>query len=132
VFEFHGWAVICESTIEIDNGNLQNITSTLKTLVDDIKWYQFGFGFASADYYNGKFIITTNGNAKRAYRVPQLFSLFQKIAEIAPGSYGLLYIWDHESGDNEFAVWVLAKGSFKKHNDTLLSPCIPVIEDDVP
>lgn len=57
--------------------------------------------------------------------------LFQFIADAAPGAYGLLYLWDdeHDSTDNEFQVWRLARSSLTKMPDSFLSPCVPVFED---
>lgn len=69
----------------------------------------------------------------RAAEAAELFELSQRIAETAPGSYGLLYVHDDESADtsfgNEFEVWVLRRGQFARRRDEYLSPIVPTIED---
>ncbi|WP_162240377.1 Imm7 family immunity protein [Nocardia arizonensis] len=59
---------------------------------------------------------------------------FRRIAAVAPGSYGIMYIRDDEdySGSgNEFQVLVMRRGIITVAGDTLLSPCVPMIEDEL-
>ena len=64
-----------------------------------------------------------------------MVNLFQYIAKIAPGSYGLLYIRDDEDHlrgndyENCFRVWRLCRGTLIELDDPFLSPAIPVVED---
>ncbi|MCA2229110.1 Imm7 family immunity protein [Nonomuraea aurantiaca] len=62
-----------------------------------------------------------------------ILGLFQRIGQIAPGSYGLLHLWDDEgTHPNEFRVYRLVRGRLSEHADTLLSPTIPTLEDPEP
>jgi hypothetical protein len=54
------------------------------------------------------------------------------IGAVAPGSFGLLYTWNDEgpaSVSNRFEIRRLVRGILSIHEDTLLSPCIPTVED---
>jgi len=65
--------------------------------------------------------------------IDEIINLFKKIAEIAPGSYGLLYLHDDENRnglDNIFQVLVLSRGTVTWREDTFLSPYIPTVEDE--
>jgi hypothetical protein len=62
-----------------------------------------------------------------------ILELFQRIGRIAPGSYGLLHLWDDEGAHpNEFRVYRLVRGRLSEHDDTLLSPTVPTLEDPEP
>ncbi len=61
-----------------------------------------------------------------------IIELFGRVGEIAPGSFGLLYVWDDEDPDhqNEFRIFRLVRGVVTEHADALLSPLIPTVEDE--
>jgi hypothetical protein len=61
----------------------------------------------------------------------ELLDMFHYFAQVAPGSYGLLYTRDDEDPDhdNEFRVYVLARGTLTEHADPFLSPIMPTVED---
>ena len=63
--------------------------------------------------------------------VRETLELFYKISEIAPGSYGLLYIHNDEDKKNynSFCVYKAAKGKVTKLEDVYLSPYIPIVEE---
>jgi hypothetical protein len=51
--------------------------------------------------------------------------MYDQIAKEAKGSYGILYLHedvDYNGHDNEFQVYVLAKGNLTKRKDYYLSP----------
>ncbi|MFJ8775545.1 Imm7 family immunity protein [Streptomyces microflavus] len=62
---------------------------------------------------------------------PDVAELFEHVAEVAPGSYGLLHVRDDEDPGhgNEVRVLRLVRGRVTQHTETLLSPCIPTVED---
>jgi len=69
---------------------------------------------------------------KRDAHWPWIKDLFQLVARIAPGSYGLLHVWnpDDLGGlDNEIQTWVVKRGIFVREKDTHLSPYFPTVED---
>ena len=68
-----------------------------------------------------------------ASTVPHIINLYNLVAEKAIGSYGLLYVYDDESksDNNRFVIYKLARGKIEKSADSLLSPCIPTVEDSI-
>lgn len=62
---------------------------------------------------------------------PDVAEVFERVAEVAPGSYGLLHVRDDEDPghENEVRVLRLVRGRVTQHTETLLSPCIPTVED---
>ncbi len=104
MYEYHGWLSLRESPSEIDGGKLGQSIVRIEQLI--------------AEFSNHKSDCT--------------LKLFKQIATEAPGTYGVLFIWDDEdlSGlSNAFQVWKLARGNAVQVADTLLSPCVPTIED---
>jgi immunity protein 7 of polymorphic toxin system len=86
----------------------------------------------SVSMMNGQVQLWAEGFKNHAATIGQeLLDLYHFIARVAPGSYGLLYIYDDEHPDhhNEFRAYVLARGAFTEHDDPFLSPYIPTIED---
>lgn len=64
----------------------------------------------------------------------EILNTFKKIAQIATGSYGLVYYWNDENYgnnnyENEFRVLVIKRGTCEWKDDPFLSPCIPTISD---
>ncbi|MEU1326663.1 Imm7 family immunity protein [Streptomyces microflavus] len=64
-------------------------------------------------------------------RIALMDSPYEHVAEVAPGSYGLLHVRDDEDPghENEVRVLRLVRGRITQHTETLLSPCIPTVED---
>ncbi len=62
----------------------------------------------------------------------ELLDLLQYTADVAPGSYGLLYTLDDEDPIhyNAFRVYVLARGTVTERADPFLSPFVPRVEDE--
>ena len=54
---------------------------------------------------------------------PYVIELFKWIGKVAPGSYGILYVYDAEDENyhNEFRVWRLCRGELKEYDDPFLS-----------
>lgn len=131
MYEFHGWAAIHETTKEVDAGNLDLIIKRVQNFVSGFHWSNGLFKIYPA---NGIYYLSVGGLLNRkTNETENLINVYYFLAKEAPGSYGLLYIRDDESVDghnNEFKVIVLAKGSLQMKEDVLLSPCVPVIEDN--
>jgi hypothetical protein len=125
MFEYHGWA-----TLSYDPYNSQGpgYTALVKELKEKLNEFNEGSGVFQIDAINGKHFVTFHGCRNHRHEV--IFGLFEWIAQHLTGSYGLLYVWDDESNqDNEFVVYVLARGKVELRTDPFLSPCVPVIED---
>ena len=80
--------------------------------------------------FNGMDTLTISAfhNHDNSYS-DEILALYQKIGELSPESYGLLFVRFPEdvNRNNEFFVYRLAKGSLTKHKDNLLSPCDMII-----
>jgi hypothetical protein len=88
-----------------------------------------GSGVTDIRWINGACFVSFAGHPN--HRHDCIFGWFQWLAKNAPGSYGLLYVWDVESPDfhNEFRVSYLRRGRVAEAADNFLSPCIPTIEE---
>jgi immunity protein 7 of polymorphic toxin system len=125
VFEYHGWVSIRESTGDDDGELLHAMVDRIRDLADveddaaliDLRWM------------NGEPYLHFAG--MRNHRNRQVIDLLQRVGRVAPGSFGLLYLWDDEDPgrENEFRVFGLVRGVVTEHLDTLLSPCMPTVED---
>ncbi|MFH8387736.1 Imm7 family immunity protein [Kitasatospora sp. NPDC018058] len=67
----------------------------------------------------------------RNHRDAEVLDFFREVGRRAPGSYGLLHVRDDEDLAHENGVRVLrmARDEVSEHQEPLLSPCIPVLED---
>ncbi|TWD79999.1 immunity protein 7 of polymorphic toxin system [Kribbella amoyensis] len=54
--------------------------------------------------------------------------LFRSIAELAPGSYGVLYAIDFDR-ESDWRRWVLRRGTVSAEVDASLSPHVGRVED---
>jgi hypothetical protein len=90
--------------------------------------------FAEIRALNNETHLWLTGNNNHAVWHRAIIALFRYIADVAPGSYGLLYTEDDEDPEhpNQFRVWVLARGTLAERGDPFLSPHFPVVEDPAP
>lgn len=130
--EYYGWINLRDSTYESDDKEMNIVLSKLYSYISKYKLNDTS-SLVNLHKVNGSYQLLVTGNTNHLSQdIIDIFNLYEFIAEIAKGSYGLLYIRNDESEDafNEFEVFVLARGKIKKEKDPFLSPCIPVIEDD--
>ncbi len=75
-----------------------------------------------------------SGLVNHSHQANPYIEFFHFIGKIAPASYGILYLRDDEGtsnrNPNRFFVLRMARGQVEELEDTLLSPCVPLIEDD--
>ncbi|MGW6008180.1 Imm7 family immunity protein [Streptomyces sp. NPDC055210] len=127
MFEYHGWITVRASAADGDDEpRLRQIVEGLRLRIVqvnspyllDLRWM------------NGEPFIHLGGYSNHR-SAPDVVELFEHVAAVAPGSYGLLHVRDDEEPDheNEVRVLRLARGSVTRHTEALLSPCVPVIED---
>ncbi|MFF9020398.1 Imm7 family immunity protein [Streptomyces eurythermus] len=127
MFEYHGWVTVRESaTDDVDDARLRRIVDELRLRVArmaspyllDLRWM------------NGEPFIHLGGHSNHR-SPPDVVGLFQEVAALAPGSYGLLHVRDDEDQghENEFRVFRLVRGTVTEHTEPLLSPCVPALED---
>ncbi|TJY40849.1 hypothetical protein E5161_17070 [Cohnella pontilimi] len=127
MYEFHGWAVLRYHTHDTDFEKQEAHLKILLNFIFDIDTEKV----VSIKQRNGldSFLISGLHNHKAEY----VLEIFTRIAELMPGSYGLLYIHDNEEftdeKNNKFIVWKLARGQVIEQEDNYLSPYIPTVED---
>ncbi|MFF2773943.1 Imm7 family immunity protein [Streptomyces sp. NPDC058052] len=127
MFEYHGWVTIRETaTVDDDDARLRRIVDGLRLRIAgmadpyllDLRWM------------NGEPFLHLGGNANHRSSA-EVLRLFEHVGAVAPGSYGLLHVRDDEDPghENEVRVFRLARGAVTQHTETLLSPCVPELED---
>ncbi|PZG13252.1 Imm7 family immunity protein [Nonomuraea aridisoli] len=126
MFEYHGWVTIRDTAgPEEDPARLtrqiEEIQERLARLGD--------YGLLDLRWMNGTPFLHLAGNPNRRGAWGQeIIGLFARVGEIAPGSFGLLYVLDDES-DEEVRVFRMARGEVTEHADPFLSPVVPTLED---
>jgi len=131
MYEYHGWITVRETPENTDEDRIGEILSELREHIGRLNWVSGVLDLRAA---NGEYHLWTAGNENRK-PLPEYdpVNLFRYVGEKAPGSYGILYVWDDEDPDgyhNCFRVYVLARGKLQERDDPFLSPCVPVIEDE--
>lgn len=131
MFEYHGWLTIRETPGGDDSELLSRQVEEIRACLGELGDY----GLLDLRWLNGTPTLHLAGNPNhRGTWGPSVIDLFARVGAIAPGSYGLLYVWDDESEPhrNEFRVFRLVRGELTEHADPFLSPVIPTLEDRDP
>lgn len=131
MYQYHGWAVVLESTgDEASNEREVNIFETVKKYIEDL---QPNVDVLDIKAINGQYHLWMTGlwNREPSSKFNPV-EIMKNIGVIAPGSYGMLYVFndEHPKHFNEFKVYVLARGNVEEKHDPFLSPLIPVMADD--
>ncbi|MET9602490.1 Imm7 family immunity protein [Streptomyces sp. NPDC006459] len=127
MLEYHGWITVRETAVDDDDD------VRLRQVVDELRLRiaQMASPYLlDPRWMNGEPFIHLGGHPNHRSSL-DVVDLFEHVAKVAPGSYGLLHIRDDEdpAHENEVRVLRLARGSVTEHTETLLSPCIPTLED---
>jgi hypothetical protein len=140
VFEYHGWATIQDTPGDEgldDDPSSATLDAIRAAIVESDLRHR-----VSLDERNVSWFLTIHG--LNNHRNPRVVELFETIARIAPGSYGILFTQDDEAGlgdhrgpdeigerDNWWYCRVMKRGRVERHTDAWLSPHIPTVEDDL-
>jgi hypothetical protein len=128
MFEYHGWIKL-RSTAEAVDDEPPLRLDEIQALVNDLAHY----AFVDLRPMNGHHFIHLGGSPNhRGTWGPAVIDLFAKVGQLAPGSYGLLYVHDDEDSEHmlNFRIFRLVRGTVTEHADRLLSPVIPTLEDE--
>ncbi|MEC3981425.1 immunity 7 family protein [Amycolatopsis sp. H20-H5] len=129
MFEYHGWVTIGDSaTGDDDAALLERLVDRVGRAIRDFA----DFDLLDLRWVNGVPVLHLGGLDKHGSTVgPELIDLFTRVGELAPGSYGLLHVWDDQDPlhDNEFRVHRMARGQVVEQADTHLSPVTPTLLD---
>lgn len=131
MYEYHGWCAL-RSTARSDESEFADedrVRQAVREYIESLDWpYVLG-----SESVNGEYHVWISGMPNhKPLLAGSPVEVFRRIAELAPGSYGLLYVWDDGDADgyrNAFRVYVMARGELQERLDPFLSPCIPVLED---
>lgn len=130
-YQYHGWIALrvtptCE---EYEDSEETRIIHQVREYIKSLDYLYV----LDMKAINGNYHVWMTGNPNHKPQKKDLpEEIFREIGRLAPGSYGLLYVWDDEDNDgfrNAFRVYVLARGEVQERLDPFLSPCIPVFED---
>lgn len=143
MYSAHGWATIWPSYKNDDTVDdlldqmdalRDRIANHIQQLSLDRTEQQMKNPFAEIHALNNETHLWLSGNNNHAVWHETILDLFQYIADVAPGSYGLLYSENDEDREhpNQFRVWVLARGTLTERGDPFLSPHFPILEDPAP
>ncbi|MFE5142945.1 Imm7 family immunity protein [Streptomyces fagopyri] len=127
MFEYHGWITIRETAAADDED------SRLRHIIDELRLHVARMDspyLLDLRWMNGEPFIHLGGSSNHGSS-SDVVELFERVALIAPGSYGLLHMHnDEEPGhENEVRVLRLVRGMVTRHTEVLLSPYIPTVED---
>jgi hypothetical protein len=128
VFEWHGWATIVASPGAEDDAaaaaHQQDVEAQVARAIADAA----GVADETLDVRsaNGRVHVWLAGSHN--HRDETVIGLFRSIAEIAPGSYGVMYVLDDDVNDT-WERWVMRRGTVSREVDTSLSPHVGVVED---
>lgn len=128
MFEYHGWITVRETAADDDDDELR-----LRRIVDELELHIARMDspyLLDLRWMNGEPFVHLGGYSNHRSS-PNVVELFEHVAVVAPGSYGLLHVRDDEDPghENEVRVLRLVRGMVTQHTEALLSPCIPTVED---
>ena len=129
MFEWHGWAVIRGNFTVDDDEDAEREDRARQTMVERLLADQAYIPNEIVDirYVNGACYVWLGGGHN--HRVEKPIELFRLISAAAPGSYGIMYCFDHNHVDQPWQRWVMRRGHVHLERDTSLSPHIGLVED---
>lgn len=127
MYEWHGWATILASAGLEDDAVADSRQRQVEAQVAELVERAQGVANETADvrFANGSVHLWLAGSHN--HRQESVIELFRSIAELAPGSYGVMYVLELDAGDWE--RWVMRRGRVVSEADTSLSPHIGMAED---
>jgi hypothetical protein len=130
MIEIQGWISIATS-IDGDQdydklpGALDEVKELIKPLNEPGQFFELkAFNFSQILF------IGVHSNHDNGYS-DEVLDVLIKIGKIAPASFGLVHArWpEHITDYNVYKIYRMARGKVSIEEDTLLSPCNPVIEE---
>ena len=128
MIEINGWVSIHASS-DGEHQIQTSVISKIDQMIQSVAGFNQNFTILPL---NGSYVLFIGINHNHDVDYTNLiYSLLTEICKLAPGSYGIIYIRDHENSldFNRFKVYKVAKGFVSIEEDGFLSPCNPKIED---
>ncbi|TCM47898.1 Imm7 family immunity protein [Kribbella sp. VKM Ac-2568] len=130
MFEWHGWAtIVASSEAEEDaeaDGRQRGVEARVAQAVASAKGRGVVNETADLRHANGSLHLWLAGSHN--HRAEAVIDLFRSVARIAPGSYGVMYVFDDDLTDT-WERWVMRRGSVNSEVDASLSPHVGMVED---
>jgi hypothetical protein len=148
VFEYHGWITLARTPAAEDDDAADAQFGSV--VIPQIRTWLEPFSYYAADLrtHNGLPMIWLQGHPNHCTgRDVLLIALYRQIGEVAPGSYGILFMFDDggemtaspddssrtvEDIGSEGLLVVLKRGQVEVRADQFFSPRIPTVEDPWP
>ena len=146
VFEYHGWialrhtAAFWDPPLDVAESVHNEIVRRVSAEIDALR---LGSGKAWILTSNGSHFVSIHG--LNNHRTPEVVAFFERVGEIAPGSYGVLYTHDGEAGlgeprspdevgenDEDWYRRVMVRGEVRRERVDEFSPMIGALEDPMP
>jgi immunity protein 7 of polymorphic toxin system len=129
MFEWHGWASIHGNFTVDDDADAEREDRERRSRVERLLGEQAYVPNEVVDirYVNGECHVWLAGSHN--HRDDKPLDLFRAISAAAPGSYGIMYCFDHDYIDQPWQRWVMRRGHVHLEQDTSLSPHVDYVED---
>lgn len=138
MYEYHGWVSLRDSAGDDDELVSAATVTAVTELLDASSLCVY---LADVREVNGAHVVTVAGFPNHA--PADVLETYCRIAELAPGSYGVLDVYDDEAGpatgdgfrpddNNTWFSYVMARGTVRRHRNPWLSPHVPTVEDAYP
>lgn len=126
--EVHSWITLRETYKVVDDDNIEALIKQINDEIEKIEYPQIQIKVNNGNYYI-EFSVYTNHMSSD---INDLIVFFGTVGKIAEGSYGLLYIRNDEDSHNynSFIIHRLARGKVQILQDAMLSPVVPILEDE--
>ena len=126
--EMHGWVTIRDTYKVVDTDNTEKVTKILELEFKTINYLNPEMKWINGECCLQLSLYSNHWNEE----CDEMLKIYRIIADKAEGSYGLLYVYNDEDRElyNEFIIYRLVRGKIEIFNDKLLSPFVPIIEDE--
>lgn len=126
--EMHGWVTIRDTYKVVDTDNTEKVTKILEVEFKTINYLNPEMKWINGECCLQLSLFSNHWNEE----CDEMIKIYRIIADKAEGSYGLLYVYNDEDRElyNEFIIYRLVRGKIEIFNDKLLSPFVPIIEDE--
>lgn len=126
--EMHGWVTIRDTYKVVDIDNTEKVTKILEVEFKTINYLNPEMKWINGECCLQLSLFSNHWNEE----CDEMLKIYRIIADKAEGSYGLLYVYNDEDRElfNEFIIYRLVRGKIEIFNDKLLSPFVPIIEDE--
>ena len=132
MIELHGWMTISPT---YKNEDLHTDIQEYK-IIQDVKDYIKKLKYNTIDRLRVRcgtyYIVADYYSNHKNEEVEEIICAFKTIAEIATGSYGVVYYMndDDKKNYNDFMTMIIKRGTTDWKRDELLSPFMPTVHDE--